>query len=79
EVKRGETIDFIVDLRANVNSDSFTWASTIRYIADGDGKYAERWNAKADFAGPGKEFKPLTSWERYAQALLLSNELMFVD
>ncbi len=79
EVKRGETLDFYVDLRADLNSDSFAWASTIRYIADGDGKYAERWNAKKDFAGPAKEFKPLTPWERYAQALLLSNELMFVD
>jgi hypothetical protein len=78
EVKRGDTIDFVADLRANVDSDSFTWAETIRYITS-DGQDGERWNAKANFAGPRKEFKPLTPWERYAQALLLSNELMFVD
>lgn len=77
EVKRGDTIDFVADLRASVDSDSFTWGETIRYTtAAADGK---KWNAKADFAGPRKAFKPLTPWERYAQALLLSNELMFVD
>ena len=43
-----------------------------------DGK-ERQWNARNDFAGPQKEFKPLTPWERYAQALLLSNEVMFVD
>ncbi len=78
EVKRGDTIDFVVDLRTGVDSDSFTWSPTIRYTTS-DGKDGERWNAKADFSGPRKEFKPLTPWERYAQALLLSNELMFVD
>ena len=79
EVKRGDTIDFVTDCRASVNSDSFTWAPTIRYAGVGEGKTDEKWNAKADFSGPRKEFKPLTPWERYAQALLLSNELMFVD
>jgi len=39
------------------------------------------WNAKTDFSGPQKapEKRPLTNWEKYAQVLLLSNELMFVD
>ena len=78
EVKRGDTIDFIADLRASVDSDSFTWTTTVRYATGGDAD-GEKWNAKADFTGPRKEFKPLTPWERYAQALLLSNESMFVD
>ena len=43
------------------------------------GGKGEQWNAKSDFAGPQKERKPLTAWEKYAQVLLLSNELMFVD
>ena len=77
EVKRGDTIDFVTDLRASVNSDSFSWAPVIRYT--GVDKGPERWNAKTDFAGPLPERKPLTPWARYAQALLLSNELMFVD
>ena len=78
-VTAGDTIDFVVDCRDNLNSDSFTWAPTIRYAGSGEGKNDEKWNAKTDFSGPRKEFKPLTPWERYAQALLLSNELMFVD
>jgi mono/diheme cytochrome c family protein len=78
EVKRGDTIDFVTDLRGEVNSDSFIWAPRIRYVDDAGGK-AGQWSAKNDFAGPQKELKPLTPWERYVQALLLSNELMFVD
>jgi len=39
------------------------------------------WSAKTDFVGPQKpkEKRPLTNWEKYAQVLLLANELMFVD
>ena len=77
EVKTGDTIDFVADCRASVNSDSFTWAPSIRY--SGSGKGGEKWSAKTDFAGPRKVLTPLTPWERYAQVLLLSNELMFVD
>ncbi len=78
EVKRGDIIDFVTDLRGNVDSDSFTWAPRVRYVDPAGGK-GELFNAKTDFAAPPQERKPLTAWERYAQALLLSNELMFVD
>jgi len=78
EVKRGDTIDFIADLRTNLGFDSFTWAPRVRYVETTAGKTGA-FNAKADFAGPARERKPLTPWERYAQVLLLSNELMFVD
>jgi len=43
------------------------------------------WSAKVNFAGPAKSVekpadKPgLSPWEKFAQVLLLSNELMFVD
>jgi hypothetical protein len=78
EVKRGDTIDFVVDLRGGLDSDSFTWAPRLRYV-EGAGSETQRWNAKTDFSGPREQRKPLTPWERYAQVLLLSNELMFVD
>jgi hypothetical protein len=78
EVKRGDTIDFAVDLNGNLDSDSFTWAPRIRYVESSSG-YSGAWNAKNDFAGPAKQRQPLNAWERYAQALLLSNEMMFVD
>ena len=70
EVKKGDTIDFVCDLRSNLNSDDFEWAPVIR---GGD----QEWHAGKEFAGPPPE--PLTRWEQYAQALLLSNEFAFVD
>jgi cytochrome c553 len=78
EVNHGDTIDFVTDLRGDVGFDSFMWAPRIRYF-DVARSQGGQWNAKNDFAGPQKEFKPLTPWERYAQAILLSNEVMFVD
>ncbi len=78
EVKRGDTIDFSVDLRKSVDSDSFTWAPKVRYL-DASGGKGGAWNAKTDFGGPPKQHRVLTAWEKYAQVLLLSNELMFID
>jgi hypothetical protein len=75
EVKAGETIDFVVDCRADNNSDSFLWAPTIR-MAQPD----EEWSAAAQFQGPPEKLPPaLGAWERYAQVLLESNEFAFLD
>jgi hypothetical protein len=72
-VDAGETIDFIVDCRGDVNSDSFTWAPSIR-MAD------EEWNAQSGFGGPAPKPPPaLSAWEKYVQVLLESNEFVFVD
>ena len=82
EVKRADTIDFVVDCRGGPDSDSFLWAPTLKWLApsaDAAGALTKTWDAKEDFSGP-KEFpKPLDAWEKFAQVLLLSNELMFVD
>src|ERR671924_1526180 len=40
EVGRGDTIDFIVDGRANEESDSFNWAPAVSLTAPGAGSYA---------------------------------------
>ena len=78
-VKKGDTIDFVVDHRPpSLDSDDFEWAPRIRSIVP-DGKEAETWDAKAQFAGPPPRHEPLTPWEMYAQVLLQSNELVFVD
>jgi hypothetical protein len=38
------------------------------------------WNAESDFRGPpSAEPAPLNAWEKFAQVLLLSNELAFAD
>lgn len=81
-VKRGETIDFVVDCRTGPLCDSFTWAPTVR-VADNPGiagdDAPEQWNAATDFGGPEKVVKSLTPWEKYVQVLLESNEFVFVD
>jgi hypothetical protein len=69
-VEPGDTIDFIVEARADGENDAFNWNPTL--------KVGERtWNAKNDFAGPAPE--PLGAWARYAQVLLNTNEFAFVD
>ena len=84
EVMKGDTIDFVVDYRANLNNDDFTWAPLIKVVAEmasaTSGDLAVEWNAMKEFSGPPvTPPKPLTAWERYAQVLLQSNEFMFVD
>lgn len=81
EVRRGDTIDFILDMRSSPDYDSFQWSPTIKVVTveNGNAQTRTEWSAQGDFSGPKKTFKPLTPWEKYAQVLLLSNEFMFVD
>ena len=83
EVRRGEHLDFVADCRQTVEFDSFHWSPVIKVVPSGRPSADEprEWNAKSDFSGPQKpsEKRPLTAWEKYAQVLLLANELMFVD
>lgn len=83
EVKRGDWIDFIADCRQSVEFDSFHWAPTVKTISvhSGSSEDAREWSAKADFVGPSTapEKRSLDPWEKYAQVLLLANELMFID
>jgi hypothetical protein len=74
-VKRGETLDFAIDCRADTNSDTFTWAPVISMKDPG-----EEWNAISGFSGPPETLpEPLRPWEKYAQILLESNEFSFVE
>jgi hypothetical protein len=75
EVKKNDIIDFVVDCRASLDSDSFTWAPILKNNAD----TSIAWNAKDDFSGPKEIPIPLNAWEKLAQVLLMSNELAFVD
>ena len=70
------------DCRGDENSDSFSWAPTIRLAAKSSGSRptADReWSARDDFSGPKELPKPLQPLERYAQVLLVSDELFFID
>ena len=85
KVKKSDTVDFVTDCRTDEGFDSFDWAPRIRYIAASEGDPPPegpklRWVAKDDFSGPKPPLPASASpWELYAQALLLSNELFFVD
>lgn len=72
DVAKGDTVDFVVDIDKILNSDQYLWWATINEIADDT-----TWNSEKDF--PQNESKLLTGWEQLAQALLCSNEFMFVD
>ena len=71
-VSEGDTVDFIVDPNAHPSFDSFRWVPEIRN-ANVDG---ENWNYSAQFSGPADL---ADAWETYAQALLGTNEFLFVD
>jgi hypothetical protein len=84
EVKKGDTIDFVVECRAEESYDAFGWAPVIRMVespaAAVGGDVTLEWSAATGFSGPpGKPRKSLSPWEKYAQVLLLTNEFMFVD
>jgi hypothetical protein len=81
DVQGGETIDFVVDGLTNGNSDTYTWVPNVAFMPDPEAvdTTARTWNAKKDFEIATKPAVPLTRWEEFAQVLLLSNELAFVD
>jgi hypothetical protein len=70
KVEKGDTIDFIVDARADVENDGFGWAPIIK-----SGETV--WDAKSDFRGPPA--LAVGPWARYAQVLLETSEFAFVD
>jgi hypothetical protein len=82
DVKKGETIDFVVDFAAGLNSDMFRWPPVIAICAPADGGPDEKreWDALKEFGGvPPEIIEPLKPWEQLAQVLLLSNEFYFID
>ncbi len=78
DVKKGDTLDFIVDCRTTPDFDAFSWAPTITTVQGLAGSPKD-WSAVSGFSGPAGPGTGLTPWEKYAQVLLLSNEFAFVD
>jgi hypothetical protein len=73
EVAPDDHIDFVADMRDTIEHDTFSFAPVLKLAG-------HEWNAKTEFAGPAPEKpKPLDPWQKYAQVVLLANELMFVD
>jgi hypothetical protein len=72
-VKRGDTIDFVT-----VGQGPFSWAPTVRFLEGVKSGEFNAWNAEKDFSGTVAP-KQLEAWEKFAQVLLETNELTFVN
>src|SRR5262249_33761454 len=82
QVQCGDTLDFLVDGLKDSTGDSFSWAPVIELAEASmkqgeDPKWTMKWDAAGDFSGP--VLSPPTAWEKYAHALLMSNEFMFIN
>ena len=76
DLKAGESIDFVTSCGSNEAHDSFK--SRIFVTQSVNGKVQRVWNSIDDFRDqPGST--RLDAWAQLAQALLLSNEFVFVD
>ncbi|MEZ6033589.1 MAG: PSD1 and planctomycete cytochrome C domain-containing protein [Planctomycetaceae bacterium] len=76
DMRGGTFIDFVVDCRAGESHDSFASAITITQSAGGN--IQRTWNSETDFRDKPAE-APLSPWAQLVQALLLTNEFIFVD
>jgi hypothetical protein len=72
-VRRGDTIDFVV-----VGKGPFAWAPTVRFSEGAKPGEVNDWNAERDFSGAVAP-KQLEAWEKFAQVLLETNEMSFVN
>ncbi|MFM1768428.1 MAG: hypothetical protein RJA22_957 [Verrucomicrobiota bacterium] len=72
-VRRGDTIDFVV-----AGKGPFSWAPSIRLLEGGKAGDIANWNAEKDFSGTVSP-KHLEPWEKFAQVLLETNELTFIN
>ncbi len=82
DVKKGDTIDFVVDCRGEDSYDNFGWSPVIRSLtvnAVAGSASPEEWNAATGFAGPTEQDHAHSALGKYAQVLLESNEFIFVD
>ena len=75
-VKRGDTIDFIASSIVSGKGAQFGWAPAI-HMEGASGPLAQ-WNAQKDFSD-GASAKRLGSWEKFAQVMLETNEMSFIN
>ena len=75
EVVSGETLDFVVDGCQDGSDDRFDWPVLIYVMDNSDRReHTARWDSREDFRGPQADM-----WQQFAQALLMTNEFIFVD
>ena len=83
-VEPGEVIDFIVYCGRHNKDDEYRWPLEVwkvRLADDGKGLLGDReWPSVAAFEQSAPSWlPPMSPWEQYVQALLISNEFMFID
>ena len=86
QIKKDQTIDFVVDIAGHLGFDSFVWSpeitvETFALTATSDDNPTQpqlrQWDYSQDFRKP--EPVRITPWQSLAQILLLSNEFQFID
>lgn len=80
-VAEGEVLDFVVDSRADYESDAFGWAPAIEQVVTdaerASGMEVRSWDAERGF--PQETAEPLSPASLLAQTLLMTNEFAFRD
>ena len=76
-VKKGETIDFVVDIGDVLNSDQYLWPVSLSEAATDDVEERLTWSSSDDFTR--EVIDRLTPWEQLAHVLICTNEFLFVD
>ncbi len=71
-VQKGDVLDFVVSPMGSTANDGFGWTPTLRKSGSN-----EIWSAAAGFGPPPQP--PISRLAMLAQALMLTNEFMFVD
>ncbi|MGB4740253.1 MAG: PSD1 and planctomycete cytochrome C domain-containing protein [Fuerstiella sp.] len=75
-IRAGESIDFVADCGANESHDSFKWKVTIEQSVND--QRVRSWSSEKEFSGNAAATR-MGAVQQLAQALLLTNEFMFVD
>ena len=76
DLKAGESVDFVVDCRTDEAHDSFRSKFLVTQAVGG--KVRRVWKSDDDFRGQSGAGR-LDAWAQLAQALMLTNEFVFVD
>jgi hypothetical protein len=82
-IQAGDTLDFIVDIAEQLNTDQFEWPAVIQWKPQSSAQAPSpeiggvTWDSRRDFTKTmSLSLKPL---EQLAHSLLMSNEFIFVD
>ena len=68
EIQAGDTIDMVVDFQDQITHDEHLWHLVI------DANDGQQWDSRGDFRGQQAD-----RWQMYIQALLMTNEFVYID